>query len=97
MDQPPLLQSRKFWIMCVDLFVSVSGYFLMKYADPRLATDALFLIGALQPVVLAVIASITVQNVQAMKASAEVETSKNYAAVNTAPCPEPDLEPDLPY
>lgn len=91
MDQPPLLQSRKFWIMCVDLVVSVSGYFLTKYANPAAAQDALFLIGSLQPIILLVVGSMTVQNVAAIKANAEVETSKNYAALNDP------ADKELPY
>jgi hypothetical protein len=63
----PIYKSRKFWIMVVDLIVSLASYFLAKYASPDLSKDVLFLIGALQPVVLLVIASYTVQNLEAMK------------------------------
>jgi len=65
--QPPILKSRKFWIMVIDLIVSVTGYFVAKYAAPDAAKDVLFLIGAVQPVIIAVVASYTVQNVTAMK------------------------------
>jgi hypothetical protein len=83
MDQPPLLQSRKFWIMVVDIVVSVSGYFITKYANPAAGADALFLIGSLQPVILFVVGSMTVQNVEGIRANAQIETSKNYNAALT--------------
>jgi hypothetical protein len=65
-----LLQSRKFWIMILDILVSTAGYFIGKYAGPETAKDALYLIGLLQPVVLAVIVAITVQNLEGQKAAA---------------------------
>lgn len=64
--KPNLFHSRKFWIMIVDLVVSLATYFITRYASPAQANDALFLIGAIQPVVVTVVASITVQNVAAM-------------------------------
>ena len=66
--------------MVVDLVVSVGTYFITKYVNPDAAQDALFLIGALQPVVIAVIASITVQNVTDMKARAAIEEARAYNA-----------------
>ncbi len=63
-----LLQSRKFWLMILDVIVSLVTYFVTKYAAPEMTKDILFLLTALQPVVIALIASITVQNVQHIKA-----------------------------
>lgn len=65
--QPQILKSRKFWIMVIDVVVSVTGYFVTKYAAPDAAKDVLFLIGSIQPIVIAVVASYTVQNITAMK------------------------------
>lgn len=62
-----LLKSRKFWIMVVDVAVSLITYFVTKYTAPAMSTDILFLIGSVQPVILAVIAAITVQNVEGIR------------------------------
>lgn len=78
MDKPDILKSRKFWIMMVDLVVSVTTYFVAKYVNPAMAQDVLFLIGSLQPVVLALIASITVQNVEAMKVQGSIDETRAY-------------------
>lgn len=68
MDQPsPLYKSRKFWIAVFDLVVSVISYFVSKYASPDTTKDVLFMIATMQPVILLVIASMTIQNVEAMK------------------------------
>ena len=77
MDKPNILHSRKFWLMIIDLVVSLATYFVTRYAAPEVAQDVLFLIGALQPVVIAVIASITVQNVAVIKAEGEAAWIKN--------------------
>lgn len=51
-----LWQSRKFWTLLLDTVVSIAVYFVAALVAPRYAEYSLFLIGALQPVVLAVIA-----------------------------------------
>jgi hypothetical protein len=71
--------SRKFWLMVMDLTISLSTYFIGKYLNPAAAQDLLFLIGAVQPVVLAVIVSITIQNVEGIKAGAIVAEAKVYS------------------
>jgi hypothetical protein len=67
MEQPSLLKSRKFWLMCLDVVVSLLLYFVPKWLAPDSAQDMLVVIAAIQPIFVAVITSITVQNVQAMK------------------------------
>ncbi len=57
-----LLMSRKFWIMILDLVVSMGGYFITKYAAPEFANDSLFVIGALQPVFVTVIGAIAYED-----------------------------------
>ena len=74
-----LLQSRKFWIMAVNVVVSVATYFVTKYVNPEAAKDVLFLIGSMQPVIIAVVASITVQNVEHIKADTRVQTERIWA------------------
>lgn len=57
-----LFKSRKFYLMLVDVLVSLAGYFIGRYVSPDAAKDALFVIGALQPVVIAVIVGIAVED-----------------------------------
>jgi hypothetical protein len=56
-----IFKSRKFWLMIVDVAVSLLTYFTGRYLNPEFAKDILFLIGALQPVVLLVIGSIAAE------------------------------------
>lgn len=53
-----LLYSRKFLIMVLDVLISLVLFFVTKYAEPSLVEDIKFVIAALQPVVLVLIASI---------------------------------------
>ena len=57
-----LIKSRKFWLMMFDLIVSVTVFFVTKYAGPAYADDALFLIGVVQAPILFVIMGITVED-----------------------------------
>ena len=70
---PSIWTSRKFWIMVTDLSVSLITYFTGKYLDANSAKDILFLIGSLQPIVLLVVGSITLQNVAGIKANGSVQ------------------------
>lgn len=82
-----IFQSRKFWLMVADVTVSLATYFIGKYMNPAAAQDLLFLIGAVQPVVISVIVSITVQNIEGIKAGAKVEEAKVYNAPAETPQP----------
>lgn len=89
-----IFKSRKFWIMVTDVIVSLVTYFVGKYLNPEAAKDILFLIGALQPVILLVIASIAIQNVEGIRADAKIEESLIYNEPEPAPvAPEPCAEP----
>jgi hypothetical protein len=48
-------RSRKFLTLILDTAVSLAIYFTTKFVAPDLAEHVLFVIGALQPVALAVI------------------------------------------
>jgi len=61
-----LLQSRKFWVMILDLVVSFLLYFVAKYAQVALE-DVKFVILVLQPVFLLLIYTIYGQNVETIK------------------------------
>ena len=71
-------KSRKFWLAVSDVVVSLTTYFVGKYLNPESAKDLLFLIGSLQPVILLVIGSITVQNIEGIKADGAVKEAKAY-------------------
>ncbi len=57
-----LMKSRKFWLMMFDLILSVTIYFVTKYAGPAYADDALFLISVMQAPILFVIMGIAVED-----------------------------------
>lgn len=44
-------------LMIVDVVVSLATYFITKYVDPARAQDVLYVIAALQPIVIYVIKS----------------------------------------
>lgn len=62
-----LFQSRKFWLMILDLVVSFTTYFVTKYVAPEMSKDILFVIGGLQPVVVVVIAAIAYEDGQSKR------------------------------
>ena len=74
-----LLQSRKFWLMIIDVVVSVATYFVAKYVAPEIAKDVMFMIGVMQPVVIALIVGIAVE---------DAATKSNGKSVRTAGCAE---------
>ena len=57
-----LLRSRKFWLMVFDVIVSTATFFITKYVNPDLAESIIWLIGAWQPVIIAVIIGIAVED-----------------------------------
>jgi len=63
-----LIQSRKFWILMLDVVISLITYFVTKYASPMYAEDVLFFIGAMQPVFIALIAGIAWEDSAAKRA-----------------------------
>jgi len=64
----PFWKSRKFWYMIVDVVVSVTSFFVGKYVAPAATEDILFLIGALQPVVITLIAAVAYEDGQEKRA-----------------------------
>jgi hypothetical protein len=60
--KPNIFKSRKFWITVTDLVVSTVAYFVTKYVAPQTGNDVLWLIGAWQPVVIALITGIAVED-----------------------------------
>lgn len=60
----PLWKSRKFWLVIMDLVVSIAMFFGGKYLVPEDFEIVKFLIGAIQPVFLMLIGAYTYQNVK---------------------------------
>lgn len=60
-----LLKSRKFWIMLLDVAISSATYFITKYVAPETGNDILWLIGTWQPVVVAMITGIAIEDAAA--------------------------------
>ena len=63
-----LLRSRKFLLLCLDTIISLTLYFVGKYAAVGLAEDVKFIIAAYQPVFVAIIVAISVEDAAAKRA-----------------------------
>jgi hypothetical protein len=69
---PSIFSSRKFYITLADLIFSSVLFFGTKYLAPTAMDDVKFLIGAIQPVVLMLIAAYTIQNVEGIRKDTEL-------------------------
>lgn len=63
-----IFKSRKFWLMILDVVISVASYFVTNYLAPDMAKTVLYLIGALQPVFVSVIVGIAVEDAATKRA-----------------------------
>lgn len=83
-----LLHSRKFWLLILDVVVSMTTYFITKYAAPAAANDILYVIGSLQPVFVTLIGAIAVEDNGERKLQADLswrewqERTENEAKAN---------------
>lgn len=66
-----LLRSRKFWLLVLDTVVSIALYFVGKYAGAGVYEDMQFTIGILQPVFIAIITAIAIEDAAAKRAKSE--------------------------
>lgn len=64
---PSIWKSRKFWLTIADIVVSTATYFITKYVAPSIGNDVLWLIGTWQPIIILLIVTYTVQNVEAIR------------------------------
>jgi hypothetical protein len=60
-------KSQKFWLMVLDMVISLTLFFVTKNA-PDLLEDVKFLIASLQPMFIAIITAIAVEGVALTKA-----------------------------
>ena len=65
---PSIWKSRKFWLAVADAVFSITGIVLTSVLAPDKLALALNIIGVLQPVLIAVIVSYTVEDVAAINA-----------------------------
>ena len=63
-----LFKSRKFWRAILDLLVSLTLFFTAKYLAPEFAEDVKFVIAAIQPVFIMLIAGIAWEDAAAKRA-----------------------------
>ena len=73
-----LLRSRKFWLMVLDLVISLATYFVTKYVNPELSKDVLFVIAGMQPVFITIIGAIAYEDAANVRASADGQISESY-------------------
>jgi hypothetical protein len=64
----PFYQSRKFLLLCLDVAVSLAIYLVPQLLGAESAEVALTVIGIIQPVFVAVIIGIAVEDSAALKA-----------------------------
>jgi hypothetical protein len=64
---PSIWKSRKFWLTLADIVVSTATYFIGRYIAPEIGNDVLWLIGTWQPIIILLIVTYTVQNVEAIR------------------------------
>jgi len=67
--KPNIFKSRKFWLMILDLVLSLALFFGAKYLAPVLFADVKYLIGALQPVFVFLIVSIAYEDAAYIKST----------------------------
>jgi len=73
-----LLHSRKFWVAVADLTVTLTLYFVGKYA-PAYADDVKIVIAAIQPVFLVLIGSIAYEDGAAKRAGNHASQVENHS------------------
>lgn len=64
--KPSIWTSRKFWLAIADAVFSIGGLLLTNFMSPEDLKMAMLVVAYLQPVILAVIVSYTVENVAAL-------------------------------
>jgi hypothetical protein len=73
-----LLASRKFWLVILDAGTSTLAVVLALFLKPESVDKILALVALWQPVMLLLINSITVQNVEGIKAEGKLAEANAY-------------------
>jgi hypothetical protein len=80
-----LWQSRKFWIMIVDVLISTVTYFVGQYVSPEVGKNILWLIGSWQPVIYAVITGIATEDAASVAAMSAENVASISVGTSTTP------------
>jgi len=79
-----LIKSRKFWLMILDVVISTATYFITAYVSPEVAEQIIWVIGAWQPVIVALIIGIAVEDAAVKGAATYLSKGgKNEAVVGS--------------
>jgi hypothetical protein len=79
---PALFESRRFWTLVLDAVLSLAIYFVGKYFAVALE-DLRFLILTLQPIALLLIATFTVEDMQAASLATQLQMHQATIAAQT--------------
>jgi hypothetical protein len=71
-----LFQSRKFWLLVLDVVLGIATYFVNKYAAPDIAGDVKFVFASLQPMFVAVIVGIFAEDNAERKMKSSIRDSE---------------------
>lgn len=63
-----LVRSRKFWLMILDVVISTVTFFVSRYINPEISEEIIWVIGAWQPVIVALILGIAHEDAAEKKA-----------------------------
>lgn len=74
-----LLHSRKFWLLALDTVLAITVYFVNKYGSPSFAEDSKMLFGLLQPMFVAVIVGIFVEDNAERRLQGEIANVEAWA------------------
>lgn len=77
-----LIKSRRFWTAVIDMVVSIALFAVGKYSPSDLDMTK-FLIAAIQPVVLVIIAAYTVEDVHNIIAAKEMDIARTLHGTDT--------------
>ena len=85
-----LVRSRKFWLLVLDVLISMALFFVGKYAGERVFEDVQFAVLTMQPVFVVIIGAIAYEDAAEKRAlqQAPLETrdaARGRSALDTAP------------
>lgn len=77
-----LVKSRKFWIMILDVVISLTTFFVTKYAGPEAQEIVKVVILAIQPVFLTLIGAIAYEDASLNAANASKYETELWVLVD---------------
>src|SRR4030042_2088596 len=83
-----LLHSRKFWLLFLNVVISIVSLFITNHLDPDLVVELLAVIGILQPLWIMVIKGITDEDVAKLNNTEDKSEPQQLASVVGFPLPD---------